>query len=422
MNETIQQVKLPPNDSVERIRFASERKLFDALSGDKVITQVAKNLRNSNVEDANRRRLLASSLRITDRILPSLIEHITLVKQITHMQGTQVETFIHNNPQDSASCMCFDNGNVFLLISSGLYKKLTERELLFVVGHEIGHVAYQHHQLPARAILAQRDKCDSERALQLMAWSRRAEISADRMGLLCCQDFNAAATALIKLSCGLNEELVDFDLQGYVSQVMDLETVSQTVHAVEDFYATHPFNPIRIVALHRFWQSHTLCDLLGHSAAMQSDGEVDSRIEELLRFMDPDTATIENRSVGECLLWGGFLVAACDGQIDRVELEAIAKTVNPQITNEAVSVIQKSADPLRLIRERFHRGAEGCRRLPPSQRHAIIQQLIAVAKANMGVADQEKNALQEICIALELNPTFPEKILGQYADTVFAQM
>ncbi len=416
----MKEVQLPPSEAIDRIRFVSERRLFDALCGDELIVKVAEKLLQRNEEDANRRRLLANALRITDRIIPSLMERIALVKRITHLEGTEVETYIHNSPHHSASCMHFENGGIFLLISSGLYSKLTERELLFVVGHELGHVVYKHHLLPARAILAQRGACNAERALKLMAWARRAEISADRMGMLCCQDLDVAAKALIKLSCGLSEDLLEFDLPGYVSQLADIEAISRTVRAVEDFYCTHPFNPIRVVALSRFWESETLAKFLGHSPAKHSDQAVDARIDELLRFMDPDAATIQNRSVVECLVWGGLWVAASDGRIDRVEIQALGKSVKSRIANEASAAVQKAAEPLVLIRERFHQAAEGCRRLPPFQRHAIIQQLIAVAKANVTVATEEKNALQEICAALGVNPVFPERILGQYEDHVLA--
>jgi len=414
------EVQRPPKEAIERIRFASERQLFDALSGDEQIARVAEKLRKRNEEDANRRRLLASALRITDRIIPSLIERVELVKRITHLEGTEVETYIHNSPHHSASCMHFDGGGIFLLISSGLYTKLTERELLFVVGHELGHVVYNHHLLPARAILAQRGACDAERALKLMSWARRAEISADRVGMLCCQDLDVAAKALIKLSCGLSDDLIEFDLPGYVSQLADLEAISRTVRAVEDFYSTHPFNPIRVVALSHFWESHTLAELLGRPPAKHSDQAADARIDELLRFMDPDAAAIQNRNVAECLVWGGFWVAASDGRIDRVEVQALGKAAKSRIANEAAAAIHKAAEPLRLVRERFLGAAKGCRRLPPPQRHAIVQQLIAVAKANLAVAAEEKNTLEEICTALAVNPTFAEKILWQYEDYVLA--
>jgi uncharacterized tellurite resistance protein B-like protein len=232
-----------------------------------------------------------------------------------------------------------------------------------------------------------------------------------------------AAKAFIKLSSGLSEELVDFDLQGYVSQVTDLEEISRTVRAVDDLYSTHPFNPIRIVALNRFWQSQTLCDLLGHAPATQSDEDADARIHELLRFMDPDAATMGNRNVFECLVWGGFWVAASDGRIDQAEVEAISQAVKSPLAGEAARAIRKAAEPLKFIRENFDRAAVGCRRLPAAQRHAIVQQLIAVAKANLAFAAAEKTTLQQICNALGVNPTFPEKVLSQYeVDHVFAHM
>ena len=416
----MKQIQLPPNEAIDRIRFASERQLFEALSGDQLIARVADKVRKGNEEEANRRRLLANALRITDRIIPSLMERIALVKRITHLEETEVETYIHNSPHQSASCMHFENGAIFLLISSGLYTKLTERELLFVIGHEFGHVVYNHHLLPARAILAERGVCDAERALKLMSWARRAEISADRLGMLCCGDLDVAAKALIKLSCGLSEDLIEFDLPGYVSQLADIEVISRTVRAVEDFYSTHPFNPIRVVALSRFWESRTLAEFLGHSPARYSDQAVDARIDELLGFMDPDAATIQNRTALEALVWGGFWVAASDGRIDRVEVQALGKAAKSRIASEAAAAIQKAAEPLELIRERFHKAAEGCRHFPPPQRHAIIQQLIAVAKANLAVAAEEKSTLREICIALDVNPAFPEKIFWQYEDHVLA--
>ena len=413
-------VQLPPKEAINRIRFASEHQLFDSLCRDGQIVGVVKKLRGDNAEEANRRRLLASALRITDRIIPSLMQRVDLVKRIAGLEGTDVETYIHNSPHHSASCMHFENGGIFLLISSGLYSELSERELLFVIGHELGHVVYQHHLLPARAVLAQRGAVNAERALKLMAWARRAEISADRAGLLCCQDLDVAAKALIKLSCGLSDDLLEFDLPGYVSQLADIETISRTVRAVEDFYSTHPFNPIRVVALSRFWESCTLAEFTEHSPGRESDQAVDGRISELLGFMDPDAATIQNRSVLECLVWGGFWVAASDGRVDRVEVQALGNAGKTRMASEAAAAIQKAGEPIKLIRERFMRVAESCLSLPPFQRHAIVQQLIAVAKASLDISVQEQNTLREICTALKLNPVFPEKVLGQYEDYVFA--
>jgi tellurite resistance protein len=166
-----------------------------------------------------------------------------------------------------------------------------------------------------------------------------------------------------------------------------------------------------------------MCDLLGHAPATQSDEDADARIHDLLRFMDPDATTMANRNVFECLVWGGFWVAASDGRIDQVEVEAICRAVKSPLANEAAKAIRKAPEPTKFIRENFDRAAIGCRRLPAAERHAVVQQLIAVARANLAFADRERAALQEICKALGVNPVFPEKVLSQYeVDNVFAQV
>jgi len=405
---------LPPKDATGRIRFASEQQLFEELRKEPAVVKAVEEGKRHLEAEANRRRLLASALRITERIVPSLAETVSAVQRITHLHEVTVETYIHNDPRQNACCMYFDGGGLFVLITSGLYTNLTRRQLLYVIGHEFGHAIYRHHAIPVREMLSKEERCEAELALRLMAWSRRAEISADRVGLLCCQDIDAATKALIKLSCGLTEDCLEFDLPAYVSQMEDIKEISETVRDVEDFFSSHPFNPIRVVALSHYWDSQTLTELLGHGPARHTDAEVDQRVSELLRFMDPKTEEETQAELQECLVWGGYWVAASDGRIDQLERRAIAGLADSKIVDEATSAIKASKRPLDLIRQRFHQAAQKCCRLPPPDRHQLIQQLIAVAKANLDVDRREKAALQSIGKALQVGPVFVDKILQLY--------
>ena len=77
---------------------------------------------------------------------------------------------------------------------------MNEDEVAFVIGHEIGHAIFEHHKLPVHGILANDDRLKPQDTLQVLRWSRMAEISADRVGLIGCQSLQHAFGAKIVLS------------------------------------------------------------------------------------------------------------------------------------------------------------------------------------------------------------------------------
>lgn len=54
---------------------------------------------------------------------------------------------------------------------------MTPGELTFAVGHELGHAAFGHHALPVHGLLRQKGTLTHEKALALLSWNRRAELS-----------------------------------------------------------------------------------------------------------------------------------------------------------------------------------------------------------------------------------------------------
>jgi uncharacterized tellurite resistance protein B-like protein len=403
--------RIPAREAVARIRFESERRTLEVILGDPDMQRRAGEIMKQDETEANRRRLLASGLRITDRIIPSLVETVRWIQRITHLQDRGVEIYVYDDPRQNAACMDFGENRLFLLLSSSLVEKMGERELIFVIGHELGHVSYGHHVLPVRAMLAKARGMPGERALQLMSWSRRAEISADRVGLLCCQEIHVATTALIKLSCGLTESLVRFNVDDYVSQMQDIEVLSESVQDTQDWFSSHPFNPLRVVALHYFWESRLLTELLGHSPANILTSEMDERINALLEFMEPEMVGADKNAAMACLLWGGYWVAASDGRIDRLESMSIRNMTDAQAVRKAEAEIRSSSNPLALIRKRFQQAAKRCLRMPPSERHALVQRLIVVARADKQLREEEKAVLRQVCETLRINPTFVEQML-----------
>lgn len=88
------------------------------------------------------------------------------------------------------------------IINSGVIDLLTKGERKFSFGHELGHIAANHLQylmlcrywkmidnfIPGSSVLG----------YPLLCWSRRTDFTADRMGLLACQDIDVAISTMMK--------------------------------------------------------------------------------------------------------------------------------------------------------------------------------------------------------------------------------
>jgi uncharacterized tellurite resistance protein B-like protein len=407
----VERLKNPGEKAVFRVRFESEQRGFEEFQRDPEIQRRTDELKKQDERETNRRRLLAGGLRITDRIIPSLVETVRWAQDVTGLEERGVEIYVCDDARQNAMCVDRGAGQISLLLTSSLVEKMKEEELIFVIGHELGHVSYGHHALPVRAMLTKTPGIPGSQAMRLMSWSRRAELSADRVGLLCCQDVHAATTSLIKLSCGLTESLAQFNVEDYVSQMRDIQALSDSVHDTRDWFSSHPFNPLRVAALHYFWESTLLTELLDRSPALMPIEKVDEKIDELLVFMEPETAEANKDAATACLLWGGYWVAASDGDVGKLESTSIRNMVDEQAVQQAEAEIEHVSEPLVLIKEKFQQAAQKCKKIPPHERHALVQKLIVVAQADKHLGEGEKTVLRQVCEALEVNPIFVEQML-----------
>lgn len=146
----------------------------------------------------------------------------------------------------------------FILINSATVDRLSEAELRFVIGHECGHIQNSHvtystalHFLTSMAGTFVKWIVTPAR-VALMGWSRRAEITCDRAGLICARDLDAATNALVKLAVG-SQKLVDqVDLEDYLAQV---DEIKDGIGRVSEYFLTHPYLPKRVKALRLFAES-----------------------------------------------------------------------------------------------------------------------------------------------------------------------
>ena len=127
----------------------------------------------------------------------------------------------------------FSNGETHrrIVMMSGSADMFDENEMLFVLGHELGHQAAGHK--PYHMLLETfympfiNDGAFAAWAaivkLPLLEWYRISDYTADRIGLLCCQDINAALSTMIK-KAGLPLKCYDdINIPAFIQQARDFD-------------------------------------------------------------------------------------------------------------------------------------------------------------------------------------------------------
>jgi len=182
------------------------------------------------------------------------------------------DIFIRHDPTFNAMTLGVDRP--LIILHSSVVEAFAPSELAFIVGHEMGHIKSEHVlYLSAAYILTMGARGLADRllglgaliaipALQaLQAWMRKAELTADRAGLLCVQELDIARKSLIKLALGSKTLFERLDLDEYLRQA---DRASRDEYGrVTEFFQTHPHIANRVRELKFFFDSALYKDILG---------------------------------------------------------------------------------------------------------------------------------------------------------------
>ena len=390
------------------LRCRNDLSLADSLLKDRSVIQVNEQI--AKLEEGNpysiRRRLLATSVRLSERMAPEL--HTMARDCIDKLQmDTPLDLYSFASPTFNAMCFKPESGRLHVMFSSSLLEGFTENELKFVVGHELGHHVYRHHDIPIGYLLNGQQKASPRLALSLFAWSRYAEISADRAGAHCAQDIEAVSSALFKLASGLTGKTIHFSLEDFLAQVDEMQVLDQeTATAANtapkaDWFSTHPFSPLRVKAL----------QLYDRSCLAREDGstidELEIGVQTLMALMEPSymegrTKTAEN--MRRLLFAGALVVANADGKVSEEEIAVFEKFFGDKSFSDGL-------DLNKLERELPGRIEAVKAEASDAQCMQVLRDLCLVVRAENHDYRPERQKLREIARDLDIDPSFVDQNL-----------
>lgn len=168
-----------------------------------------------------------------------------------------------------------------MVLNTGVVDLMSDMEQTFVIGHELGHIKSKHVIYHTMGSLLTSflgtfpliGSVSDVLSIALMRWSRMSEFTADRAGLLACQDLDAAMKAIIKMS-GVPERYFDrINIDAFLREAEDFEKeLSTTDKAFEKminlFSNDHPWTVIRALELKRWVDSGAYDRILENTSSV----------------------------------------------------------------------------------------------------------------------------------------------------------
>ncbi len=382
------------------LRYKNDQQESDALLTEPDVQRVVEALEKHEAEGPSglRRRLLSTSVRLSRKMAPDIYLLVDECIERLSMK-IPVELYVFASPQFNAMCFKPEDGRLFVMFSSSLLEGFTPKELQFVIGHEFGHHVYDHHAIPIGYLVKGPNRPDPKLALRLFAWSRNAEISADRAGAWCAQDFASVASALFKLASGLTTDVVKFDLDEFLQQVDDMQAEDEEPgqSAPEgDWFSTHPFSPLRVKALRLFFASNLMKD------DGSSVDEMDVGVQRLMSLMEPsylDARTDASIAMRHLLFAGSIVVANAAGGVSEKEIAAFEQFFEKGDYNDKLNPERIASE----LPQRIARVKDNC---TDTQAMQVVRDLCVIAMADGDVKNTERDVLNDIADELGVSRTF----------------
>ncbi len=378
----------------------------------------------------HRRALLAESIRLHRGMAPQVAEAIDDCRAALGFDKP-IEVYLQPSPVYNAFCSKGRAGPLVVGLTSRLLDEFTPGELRFVLGHELGHALFEHYGIPMPITATIEDIGGTlvSRAVQLkmFVWCRAAEVSADRAGLLCCQDPEVGAAAFFKMASGLSKAQIKTDLDAFGRQIESIaSTPSATIEApgdddTLDCFSTHPYTPVRVRALLAFGRSREF-----HAAIGRSDGaagahdlgldEVEAIVERDLALMEPsylEEPGADAEKMRRGLYCAGVAVAASHGGVSDLEMSALRALLGAKQAQTP-----DSADGVAKVLTELDGLLAELAAAPLARRAQLVQHLTVIAGADGHVADEEYAEMARIAEALGV----PQEVIDQTLHAAAAPM
>lgn len=199
---------------------------------------------------------IASSIRLSPLQLPQIYRHLPPICERLGIE--EPEFYLTMTPIPNA--WTFGDTKIFITVTSGLIDIMDSEELNAILAHECGHILCRHtlYKSMARILLGQLintnviKDCDNMLAIAFNYWSRKAELSCDRVASLITSP-DVVSRTMARLAGGGKNITSNINMEEWAKQAdiydkiyKDSNLWEKSIFISNTMNLDHPFTAVRV--------------------------------------------------------------------------------------------------------------------------------------------------------------------------------
>jgi len=371
-------------------------------------------------DETVRNQLLADGIQLTERLSPRIY---SIFQAVCERLKLDVSAEIFCIPSENINAMAIldvssSGAHSLVGITSAALEKMEDAELAFIIGHEFGHFLFENNKFSA---LLNNDR-ENPAATVLpplgeslfLRWRKKAELSADRVGIIACGDFESAGRSLLKAAFGLSDRNINLDVEGLLDQIDHLVGQPEMMRAA---FSSHPLLPVRLKALHLFAQSEK-AERFGFPVGSDSlsDDDLAAEIDQLMDLTRRHPTKPVHIAIMKAVALGGISVLSSDRNISENEMKVLIQILHKHFTDEPENEILTDWN---LIKPQLTRAIETINvEAEEHDKGFLISRLAEIALADGKFEEEEGAVILEIAQALGMGPKVAYGIMMGAVNTI----
>ncbi|MBP5558854.1 MAG: M48 family metalloprotease [Bacteroidales bacterium] len=350
------------------------KQIYQALQGP-VVETILKTAKDGSGDDYWRSRMEGHCMKVDKEILPDFYALCQDVKTRLNFKDAVDFYVTGDSTLNAFSVAAEEEGQPHIVnINSAMFDLMSEDELRFVIGHELGHIINKDSALKRLIYFVfPPDNTNPPITLQykIRLHDQLAELVADRYGFLANGKLNACVTAFYKMSSGLDLAKMNVSIDALLSDNRKRLDYFMKGKGLSRY--DHPVNPIRVQAIHLF-------------VTAKDEKELEDGMDELINILLKVGNGPLDEDLSVFMASAGLIVANADDHVTEKEIEHIIQNLaNLQIFPKRFLDAVAQSDVPKL----FDQSIKNILSQNPGMRDGLLAYMMGLVMSDKEISENE---------------------------------